>query len=277
MKHTVTFTAGTVLLVLGLITTPTMASKTHDTGKEQAGGFAALGVVYSPDYEGGDDYESIIAPFGQYKWSSRRYVSLGGISGVEKAARIKSNVITKKQSNIWEFGPLLQYRFERDDIDIDNGKVDKLKGVDAATEFGAFVGLNAAPWSAVLSIATDVSSEHDGTLVYLDGGYDIQISGKFSTNLAAHLTWVDGNYMSSNFGVSGSEPIKSGLSRYESSSGFKNVGFSMSGYYRFNRNWGIMGNIGYTRMINDAKDSQIVNDLGNENQYGVVVAVIYAF
>lgn len=277
MNHTQLVSVSAALLALGMTASPVMAYEemSDEVGEGESGGFVGLGVTYSPDYEGGDDYEAGIGPFGRYNWGSGRYISLGGTSGTEKAARLRANLISKEQSNIWEFGPLLQYRFERDDVD--NNKVDNLKGTDAAVEAGAYVGLNTGPWSAGIGFAADVSSEYDGYLIYTKGKYDIPVNEKFAMNIGAHLTWADENYMSDYFGVTGAESARTGLSRFRADSGFKDIGIGLTGNYKFNKQWGMLGNVSYTRMLNDAEDSPIVDDVGDENQYSVVVAVTYSF
>jgi outer membrane scaffolding protein for murein synthesis (MipA/OmpV family) len=45
----------------------------------------------------------------------------------------------------------------------------------------------------------------------------------------------------------------------------------------FNKKWGLLGNIGFNRMLNDAEDSPIVDDVGDENSYEMVLAVTYSF
>jgi outer membrane protein len=277
MKHTQLISASAALLALGMTAAPVMAYEemSDEVREGDSGGFVGLGVGYKPDYEGGDDYEAGIAPFGRYNWGSGRYISLGGTSGTERAARLRANLISKERSNIWEFGPLLQYRLERDSVD--NNKVDKLKDVDAATELGAYVGLNSGPWKAGIGFAADVSSEHDGYLIYTKGGYKIPVNDRFSMNLGAHLTWADDDYMGTYFGVTGSESARTGLAKYKASSGFKDVGIGLTGNYMFNKKWGMLGNVAYTRMINDAEDSPLVNDAGDKNQYSFVLAVTYAF
>jgi len=39
----------------------------------------------------------------------------------------------------------------------------------------------------------------------------------------------------------------------------------------------LLGNLGYTRMMNDAEDSPLVKNVGDENQYTGIVAVTYNF
>ena len=136
----ITLIAAGMMLGGSVTMTPVMAA--DDDISEVAGGgagFIGLGAAYKPDYEGSDDYEANIAPFGRYNWASGRYVQLGGTQGTERAARLKANILRKEGRDGLELGPVLQYRMKRDD-DVDNNKVGNMKEVDAATEAGAFIG-----------------------------------------------------------------------------------------------------------------------------------------
>ena len=244
-----------------------------------AGGYVGLGVSVKPDYEGGNDYEAVPAPFGRYNWASGRSINLGGTGGSEKAARLAANIISKEQSTVWNFGPLLQYRLKRDD-DVDNNKVKRMKEVDAETELGAFLAFHSGDLSAAVAYVADVSSESDGSLWYLKGGYDIPVNDKLSMNVGVHLTWADDDYMKTYFGVTNRDSVRSGLPRYDASSGFKDTGLALTGMYHFNQKWGMIGNVSWTRMLNDAKDSPLVagsRGQGDETVYGALVAVTYAF
>ena len=149
--------------------------------------------------------------------------------------------------------------------------------MDAATEAGAFIGFTSGNWSGDIPFATDVSSEHDGSLLYFNGGYRIPVNDKFDMKLGAHVTWADDDYMDTYVGVSNSDSARSGLNRYSASSGIKDAGVSVTGFYRFNQTWGVAGLVGYTQMLNDAEDSPLVNDVGDESQTKAVVAVTYTF
>ena len=70
-------------------------------------------------------------------------MALGGTQEAGKALRLRANLISDE---MWELGPVLQYRMERDDVD--DNQVDRMKDIDAATELGAFVGFKSGPWSA---------------------------------------------------------------------------------------------------------------------------------
>ena len=113
--------AASILLGGTMTITPVLAGE--DDISEVAGGagagFIGLGAAYKPDYEGSDDYDAKIAPFGRYNWASGRNISLGGTSGSESAARVKGNILRKEGRDGLELGPVLQYRMKRDD-DVDN-------------------------------------------------------------------------------------------------------------------------------------------------------------
>ena len=64
MKKTALMATG-LLLGSAMIMTPVLAAE--DDIAEVAGtgaGFVGLGMAYKPDYEGSDDYEGGVAPFG---------------------------------------------------------------------------------------------------------------------------------------------------------------------------------------------------------------------
>ena len=277
MKKTVLIATG-MLLGGAISVTPVLAGEddVSEVASKGGVGFIGLGAAYKPDYEGSDDYEGKVAPFGRYNWASGRYISLGGTHGSESAARVKANILRKEGRDGIELGPVLQYRMKRDD-DVDNKKVSKMKEIDAATEAGAFIGFTSGNWSADLTYAADVSSEHDGSLMYFNGGYRIPVNDKFDMKLGAHMTWADDDYMDTYFGVSNSDSNRSGLKKYSASSGIKDAGVSVTGFYRFNQTWGVAGLLGYTRMLNDAEDSPLVDPVGDENQMKAVVAVTYTF
>lgn len=240
-----------------------------------AGGFVGAGVGYAPDYVGSDDYEASPALFGQYNWANGRYVGLTGTTAAGQAARLKANLITESTSNFWEAGPVLQYRMERDDVD--NGKVDKMRKIDSAIEAGAFVGLRSGPWRGSLTFSTDVSDEHDGSLVELEGSYTTAVNEKLTYTFGANLTYADSDYMDTYFGVNAADSAASGLPTYSAGSGLKDFGLSIVGQYTLDESWGVIGSLSYDRLLNDAEDSPLVDDEADPNQWGVLMGLTYTF
>jgi len=240
----------------------------------KAGGFLGLGVTYRPDYEGSDNYEGKIALFGRYNMESGRYISLGGTAGSERAARLKMNILTSETA--WEIGPVVQYRFKRGG-DVENNKVSHMQTVPNEQEAGGFVGYHLGSLFLSMTGVYDISGESDGTLFYFNGLYRMPVNDQFEMAVGAQTTWASNDYMETYFGVSGPNAANSGLPRYSADSGLKDAGVGLTGHYKFTKTWGMIGNVSYTRMLNDAKDSPLVKQVGDENQYTAVVALTYNF
>ena len=239
------------------------------------GGFIGLGVGAKPDYEGSEDYEAVPAIFGRYVWESGRYIDLGGAPSTGSAARLSANLLSGNSGTNWELGPLLQYRMERDDVD--NGKVDDMRKVDSTVEAGAFVGFRSGNWEGELSFAADANSEHDGYLVYLSGAYNMKVNDKLKLKFGAQTSYADDDYMDAYFGVSSGDAARSGLSTYSADEGIKDVGLNLTANYAFNKKWGMIGALSYSRLLGDAEDSPLVDDEGDKNQLGATLVVTYSF
>jgi outer membrane scaffolding protein for murein synthesis (MipA/OmpV family) len=237
-----------------------------------AQGFLGAGVSGVPDYEGSDHYEAFPAVFGRYTWDSGRYVDLGAPPDAGRAAALKFNLMS---GSGLELGPLLQYRFKRDDVD--NDQVDRMKEVDSAVEAGAFVGIRPGPWFVNLAFAMDVSDEHDGTVADLQGGYKYEASANLNMTFSASLSYAGDDYMQTYFGVSPADSRRSGLRRYNADAGFKDWGLGVSAQYRFSQSWGLLGSLNYYRLMGDAEDSPLVDGVGDANQYKGVLALVYHF
>jgi len=215
MKHVKNLIKGAALLTGSLAASMAMAftADVPDHVHKKAGGFVGLAVGTSPDYGGSADYETPVAPFGEYRWESGRYVSVGGTGNAEHAARIEANLLASKTG--WQLGPVLQYRIKRDGVD--NFQVDNMRKVDAATELGAFLGWSGDKFKLGTTYVADVSDEHDGSIWYFNGDYDIPINDSFLMNIGAHMAWASDDYMESYFGVDGRNRGTSTLPDYRAS------------------------------------------------------------
>jgi outer membrane scaffolding protein for murein synthesis (MipA/OmpV family) len=139
------------------------------------------------------------------------------------------------------------------------------------------VGWHTDHLSLNLTGVYDISGNSDGTLFYLNGRYMIPVNDTFEMAVGAYTTWASNDYMETYFGVSAPDAASSGLPRYSAGSGLKDAGASLTGHYKFTKTWGVLGNLNYTRMLNDAEDSPLVGNVGDENQYTAVLALTYNF
>ncbi len=276
MDHKLLSSAG-VVLVASMVSTASMAYG-PEAKDVQAKSFVAAGAAYVPDYEGSDDYRAWPAVAGRYTWDSGRYANLAGAGGVEQAARLSINLIDARVTQTWTMGPILQYRLERNSSDLDDSRVKKMRDVDAETEAGAFISWEKDRFGVDVAFAADISDKSNGALGYLSGDYKLPFSTeKTLFKLGAHLTYADSNFMQEYFGVSKKDAQRSGLSRHHASGGLKDTGLRATMLHMFNPRWGMFGSVGYTRMLNDAEDSPLVDDRGDKHQYSGAVTAVYMF
>jgi len=232
------------LLLLSLIAAPAWATE-HIIG---------LGAGMAPDYEGSEDYQGVPLLMLKGSYDSGRSFNLTGNN-------LRVNVVPSKT---YSFGPLLNYRMGRDDVD--NDRVDSMKDIDGAFELGLFGGIDIDNWLLGAEFLADVSDEHDGMLGSVSAGYRWKAMPALTITPRVFTTYADNDYMDTYFGVNSGNRGGSGFSDYNADSGFKNVGVNMSVDYNPWQQWGITGLLSYSALLDDAKDSPVVDDEGDDKQ-----------
>ena len=222
-----------------------------------------IGPSFRPDYEGSEDYEPLIAGMAQLNWDDGKYVHLRSAEGSGAAPRMEANLVPDSPVI---FGPLIQYRLKRGDVD--NSQVDNLSSVGGALEMGVFLGIKEGDWTIRSSTATDVSSRHHGTLVSLALKWSRAFTEHLSLGAELQSTWASNAYMGSYFSVGLVNSIRSDLDEYDADAGFKDVGGSLFAMWGM-EDWEhlrIAGKFSYFRLIGDAEDSPVVDDAGSPDQ-----------
>ena len=224
-----------------------------------------LGVGLAADYEGSADYAAVPIPYVDVKWANHMSFNLLG-------NKAKVNLIP---SPIWRGGVIGEFIPER--ADVENSKVDKLEDVDASLMLGGFFGFEYRNWSASIEAMADVADGNDGAIVRLLGGYKIPIDQAWSVSIGAFATWADDDYMEAYFEIDAANAARSGLSTFDADSGLKDVGLNLTVSYKPWEHLGFMGLVRYTRLLDDAEDSPVVDDEGDANQFSGGILVFYKF
>lgn len=232
---------------------------------------AAVGIV--PDYLGSDDYVIGAAPAAIISFGETdRYLRL-------VVTDLNLNVIDSKN---WSFGPALNYRFGRGNVD--DNVIDDMKDIDGTIELGAFGG-----WAWVadddprhrFSIGTeflhDVGGEHDGYTVTGSVRYYKPVLRPLTLSIGASLTYGSGKYMDTYFGVDSGNVGSSGLSFFDADAGLRDFRIPVMAIFSFSENWHVGGGVIYTRLLGDAADSPVVDDRGSRDQFFAGLGVAYAW
>ncbi len=257
-------------LLLGIVAAGNAWAQERPASAEPAWKISlGVGAAYKPDYEGSNDYE--VAPLPDINISYRDLVFLRGPS-------LGANLVTvngARESDKLQLGPLVRYRFGRDQDD--NDALRGLGDVDGSVEAGLFGRYSVGRWSAGLTVVQDVADGHGGALAEASFGYAMPVASDLKASLRASTTWASEDYMESYFGISGSQAARSGRRPFDAGSGFKDVGLSLGLEYAVTDNWSLGGRVGYTRLLGDAADSPIVDEDGSADQFIVGVSLGYRF
>jgi outer membrane scaffolding protein for murein synthesis (MipA/OmpV family) len=103
------------------------------------------------------------------------------------------------------------------------------------------------------------------------------MSENWLLNAFVSSTWADEDYMSSYFGIDAADAARSGLDEFSADEGFKDVSVGGGISYRLFERVSVSVVGLYTRLIDDAADSPVVDDVGNENQFFGGALVNYTF
>ena len=272
-KISMALITGSVFLLIGLMAVVNVHAQDLNLSIENMPQVVGAGLGYAPDYEGSDDYMFGGAPFGKYQFPGReQYILL-------KAFELQANLI----NHPWlRFGPSLNYRFGRDDVDDD--VVDRMDDIDDTIEGGAFIGVEfidrANPrkrMSADVDFLHDLGGEHDGYTIAFSARFWYPVSKMFDVGLGAGFVYADDDYMSTYFSVDHSDSLRSGLPEFDADSGVKDVRINPVVVMHLSENWHLAGGFQYRRLLNDAEDSPVVDDRGSENQWISGIGVAYSW
>ena len=230
----------------------------------------AAGVV--PDYLGSNDYTFGGAPAGLIKFgSSERFARL-------IVTELSVNVLDSRN---WQFGPVLNYRLARDDVDDD--VVDRMSDIDGTMEAGVLGGWTwigdddpRHRFSVSAEFLHDVGDAHDGYIISASARYFQPVTLPLTLSIGASVTYGSSDYMQTYFGVDSDNAARSGLSQFNADSGLRDVRIPLMAIYSLSPNWHLAGGLVYSRLLGDASESPIVDDRGSSNQLFAGLGVAYA-
>lgn len=199
------------------------------------------GVRVGPKFEGAKDFEimpvpMISADFGQYV-----SVNPSGLT-----------------INAWQYEGLsvqgrLGYDLGRDSDD--DKHLDGLGDIGASAVLGIDLSYDLMPFEFKLSFDQNLGGS-DGFTAEFGTALRVPVE-PFMFSIGSSITWADGNYMESYFGVTEKQSIKSGLREFEAEAGFKRFDLEVSGLYFITDHWTVHGEIGLGYLVGDAADSPV--------------------
>lgn len=275
---------GTVLLALPLtIAAPAFAQDTDVPKASEPNSLTlGLGAAMAPSYEGSDDY--IIVPAGL------AFGKVGGFAYYSRATTLYLDLIRDPYDARVDIavGPVANLRVDRAGR-IKDAQVRALGELDYAIEAGAFAGiaLNRVlheydTVTARISWIHDVTDTHDSFIVTPALEYGTPLSRKAYVGLQLSADYVGEDFAATYYGVTPAGAAASGLSPFAIDEGWKNARVSLLGSYKLQGDLttgglGIFAIASYSSMLGEFKDSPLVSEAGDADQYFVGGGLTYTF
>lgn len=224
----------------------------------------AIGAV-RPDYEGSDDYGFLGAPLIDLRYRDTVFLSSRDGLGVT-ALRIGG----------FTAGPLLRYRFGRDQDD--NDALRGMGDVGGTVEAGGFLRWQEGSWVLAVNAAQGINGGgHRGATVFASLGYGGRLAERWRFSLGPSVTWASGNYMESFFGVTPDQSRRSGYAVYSPGAGVKDVGFGGTLTWRVTEQAALTAIAEVKELLDEAADSPLVDRAGSSTQGFLGLALSYRF
>ena len=242
----------------------------------------ALGVGYTPDYEGSDDYTLIPAA------AIRGQVS--GISFSSQGTYLYVNLVPKTSSKVnFLAGPVAGVRLNRT-RKTDDAIVRLLPERKTAIELGAYAGVSFSgltnPYdSLALKVAAvhDVASAHKSTVILPEISFSTPLSRRTYASLTAGMDFVSNRFADYYFSVTPADRLASGnvLPVFDADGGMKSwkagllVNQSITGDLL--GGFSLFGTANYSRLVGDFKRSPLVSQRGSASQWLVAAGAAYTW
>jgi outer membrane protein len=231
----------------------------------------AVGAL--PDYVGSKYYTFGAAPFARITLpNSERYFLLN-------ATELYFNVLNHPQLR---FGPVLNYRFGRDNVDQAN--VNNMRKIDGTIEAGAFLGFEYKlggnmrhRFIADVEALADVGGEYKGVNGTLSVRYWRPFGRMFDAVIGVGFQYVDNKYTNKYFGVNYVDSLLSGLPYYQAGGGLNNFKIYPGVVMHLSEHWHLAGGFRYQRMTGYAKGSPVVDFVGCPDQWVVGLGTAYSW
>lgn len=242
-------------------------------GSDLVPNMAGLGIGTTPQFSGSRDDVAGAAPGVRYQFKdSERFIEWYGTLG-------DMNVL---ESRTWQFGPALNVRLGRSDVD--DPVVAQLPEVDVTLEAGlmlsyTYTDRGAIPFRVRVGAVAlfDLGNAFDGFDTTGFASLWVPLSPTVFVGVGGGATWSSASYHQTYYGVTADGAMGSGLPVYTPDSGVRQWYAWPAVVVRVAPQWFVGAGAFYQRLTGDAAASPIVTQRGDRNQWTVGLGAAYAW
>ena len=216
------------------------------------------GIAATPRYEGSDEYKGRTIPIVNAR-IGRFYARTEDGIGM---SLIQSGNLTL------DAGLNMMWGYGGDDVP---------KGIGGLSDaIGARLGLATTVAGTVLSVAATQAVTHRdrGLLVDSRVSYPYAVTDRLRLTPSVGASWANGKYMDSYFGIDSAQADRSGLARYQPTSGLKDVSARLTAQYALTERLSLTSLVGTSRLVGEAADSPMVRQ---KTQFQTLLGGSYSF
>ena len=241
----------------------------------------AVGVGYSPDYSGSDEYRIIPAAAVRGK--------IGSVSITTRATYLYADFIPRGKGIDLDAGPIVGVRFNRSG-NIKDNVVDLLPERNRAVELGGFIGASlhnlTNPYDALsfrFDVLHDVANAHKSTVISPSVDFSTPLSRKTFVSASVGMDFVSNKFADYYFSVSPEESALTAgvLPAFDADGGMKNwkIGLLVNRSITGDLTGGlsIFATASYSKLVGDFKETPIVSDRGSSSQWLLATGLAYTF
>jgi outer membrane protein len=240
-----------------------------------------LGGAYVPSYDGSDDYTFTVLPLLQG--------SIGGIGISPRAAGVAFDVVPDSGEGVsFAFGPSVRLRANRAN-DVKDAVVELLPELDTAIEVGPTAGVSFPgvlnqydTLSFSVDVRWDVAGAHEGMTVNPSVSYTTPLSTGVAAILSVGGEWGDDKFMDYYYSIDAGAAAITGLPQFQADGGLKSLGTQLLLGWDLNNDLqdgglALFAVAGFSKMMNDAKDSPFTSVRGSSSQWLGGLGIAYTF
>lgn len=222
---------------------------------------AAVGlrVGYGPDYTGASSSDFGASPAIYVRYGRLSLSSASGLIDRRNDDVLRGLGVDLSRSDTFRAGLSLRYDDGRSSDDKEGLR--GIGGVESTVRVRAALQWRLPDnWRVSAALTPDLFNRGGGTL--LEGGVSREWRLDESTRwrIGGSLTWANGEYMRSYFGVDEEGSAASGLPVYEPGSGWRDLSLATRLRYDINPRWTVNGGAGMTRLLGPTRDSPFTQD-----------------
>lgn len=139
----------------------------------------------------------------------------------------------------------------------DSPRLAGLGDVHATARGRAFLQYSWSFLTVLTDVTQDIGGQHQGVLANADAFFSAPL-GDLIVSVGPGLSWGNGRYMRTMFGVDAAQSTRSGLTRYDVGSGVREHRFNLILNYTFDKQWSATVTVARARLAGDVAASPIV-------------------